>query len=197
MHALLETQIRRPLSVEWNDFDAQSTSSNAASRRARDEVGKLRNLFSVLDAQATSRGEKQRGATIQIGLAMIQLAESTCRGVDFSAYLSAENFLQEGLKQIYVALPALDEPQCERCIQRIRAVSRRKPPISQLLNYEAAYWENGFGWSGHLQRIMGNVANQIDPSLDANYTEFLRRVDQRDRVTGNFSSLNFPCECSP
>lgn len=183
LHSLLKQPVRRPLSIEWM-FDVSDPRWYAAQRAHSDDTQRLGTLFYVLDAQGdTARRERDASTSIQSGLALIQLADTTFRGVEFSDYLRADNYSQSGMKQIYGVLTAMDEAQCEHCTQQIEEVLRRKPPIEILLGYERAASENGYGWTGHLVRILGDLVNRIDLSLDANYTEFLRRIDVRSRAT--------------
>jgi len=189
LHGLLSRSIRRPLSVEWV-ADAVSPAPSAAWRAQMDELSQLRTCCYVLDVEAScARRAGDVNAAIQSGLALIQLGETVCRGVDFSTRLSSDNFIEMGLHEIYRSQAALDADQCERCIRRIDGMLQRRPPVSQLIRYYRANSENGYGWSGHLQCILGDLAECVDPTLDARHEKFLTKLDFRHRVAARLMIL--------
>ncbi len=183
LHRLLKQPLLRPVTVDW--IAERSIYPGADGwRKTMAENSQLSVLAQVLAARSDAgRAEEDAAAAIESALDLLRLAESTSRAIDFSTHLRADAFEEMAIARIYRLLPIINESQCEACIQRLTEMENRREPIAKLLRYYRAQSENEFGWLGHFTALLGDIANRLDSSLDANHTKILQDIDWRSQAT--------------
>ncbi|HEY3392898.1 MAG TPA: hypothetical protein VGK58_09340, partial [Lacipirellulaceae bacterium] len=174
----LERPFLRPVTVEWIAGEAEGW------RNEMEKNSQLSVLAQVLAARSDAgRADGDIATAMESALDLLRVGESTSRATDFSTHLRADTFVEMAIAEIYRLLPFLDEPQCEAIIQRLIEMENRREPIVKLLRYHRAQSENEFGWIGHFTAALGDTANRLDASLDANHTQFLEDLDRKSQAT--------------